>query len=369
MLKLQKFLKHHSIDELINKYSIIVKIHEEYPNLFQFKYNQIKSPLSKKIVQECRGIILDRQQDWKVICMTYSKFFNYGEPNASFIIWKKAKCIEKIDGSLIQLYYYRNKWHVATSGTPNGNANIELGNTTFKYLFWKVWNELNYSLPLNTNLCYAFELTTPYNKIVVQHKTNDIKLHGVRDINTLKELEYKDIAIKNNWDYAQEYPMTDIKSIIKISEKLNPMEAEGYVIVDNKFHRVKVKSPQYVALHHIKSQFSYKRLIEVIMSNESNEFLTYFPEYTELYEKTKYKLMKLIEKIEFIYNKIKHITDQKQFALKAVNYKNNFILFCVYKKRCIGVQFKERNKKIDNIKDCVYNLKSKYIVQMLNLGV
>ena len=100
-LAIQKYLQNNPIEKLIEDYDIQVKQHPKFPNLYLFKYNQIDSPFSESIVQEARGIILDKDNNWKVINMTYKKFFNYGEPEAAEINWHNARCLEKIDGSII----------------------------------------------------------------------------------------------------------------------------------------------------------------------------------------------------------------------------------------------------------------------------
>jgi len=70
------------------------------------------------IVRECRGIILDSKNGWQVVAFPYKKFFNHGEPFASEIDWTTAKIFEKIDGSLASVYWYDQKWHVASSSVP-----------------------------------------------------------------------------------------------------------------------------------------------------------------------------------------------------------------------------------------------------------
>lgn len=82
-------------------YSLIVKEDDDYILL---KYNQLESDLSNLIVQECRGIIL-RKSDLKVVCFPFKKFFNYHEPNAANIDWDGARVLDKIDGSLIKLWF------------------------------------------------------------------------------------------------------------------------------------------------------------------------------------------------------------------------------------------------------------------------
>ncbi len=61
----------------------------------------------------------------------------------------------------------------------------------------------------------------------------------------------------------------------------------GYVVVDAKFNRVKVKSPQYVCLSLMswkdKDGLNIRRMLEVVRVNEGEEFISYFPQWVPLY--------------------------------------------------------------------------------------
>ena len=355
MLKIQEYLRNNTIEDLKNEFSIIVKQHSEYQDLYLFKYSQIDSPMGEDIVQEARGIILDISLDWSVVCMTYKKFFNYGEGFAADINWNECKVLDKLDGSLIQMYWYAGKWQVATSGVPDALGEISGLNITFRKLFWNVWNELKYNLPVDKNMCYAFELCTPYNKVVVQHKNNSIILHGARNLLTLKEENHLEIALKNKWDFVSCYNMYNLEDIIQSCEEINPIDREGYVVVDNNFNRIKVKSPQYVALSHIKDGCSIRRIVEIIKTNEHEEFITYFPEFEKVYNLAKGLYENLIKELTNKYQELRHIENQKEFALEALKHKAS------------GVLFSMRNGKITTIKDGVNNIMTKNLVQILNI--
>ena len=75
----------------------------EYVSL---KYILAVSDLSNPIVQECRGIIVRKDDNGKYICVcrAMDKFFNWGESNAHSIEWDSAAIQEKIDGSLIKVW-------------------------------------------------------------------------------------------------------------------------------------------------------------------------------------------------------------------------------------------------------------------------
>jgi len=64
------------------------------------KYNQIESDFSEQIVRESRGVILDEENGYEVVCKAFDKFFNYGETLAADLDWNTVKIQEKVDGCL-----------------------------------------------------------------------------------------------------------------------------------------------------------------------------------------------------------------------------------------------------------------------------
>lgn len=315
MLHIQEYLKTNSPESLTEKYGIAVKRHAKYPNLVMFKYSMIESPMDEPIVQESRGLILDQNDNYKVICYTYKKFFNEGEGRAAKIDWKTARVLEKVDGSLCQLFYYDNAWQIASSGMPDAGGEVQGFGLSFAELFWKVWNELGYHLPESyKNYCFAFELMTPFNKIVVQHKKNRLVVHGCRNLDTLQEYDAKEFMFMN-WEFIKSFPLTSIEEVLATCEHIPAIEGEGYVIVDAEFNRIKVKTPQYVALAHIRDAMSTRRMLEIVRANESSEFLVYFPEYRGLYEKVVSSYDAFVKSVEENYEKHKNIETQKDFAM------------------------------------------------------
>lgn len=158
-----------TIENLLSQYAIKAVRHRTYQNLILFKYNQIESPFREPIVQSARGTILDELDNWRHVSRPFSKFFNYGEGLAATIDWSKARVLEKLDGSLVCLYFYAGKWHVQTSGTPDATGDVNGMGLTFADLFWQVFGELKLPLPSElpslvpaSDVTFLFELTTPY---------------------------------------------------------------------------------------------------------------------------------------------------------------------------------------------------------------
>ena len=374
MLELQKFLQTNKPEEMTAKYGVAVKRHPKYPNLVLFKYSQIESPMGEKIVQECRGIILDESKNWSVVSYPYNKFFNHGEGHAAPIDWASARVFEKVDGSLMTLYWYDNQWQVASSGSPDAGGEVYGTNISFKDLFWKVWNELGYKFPDGAwmDLCFMFELCTPYNKIVVQHTKNRIVFHGGRYLipEEYKELPYNGIlgmSMAHGWEVVKSYPLGNIDDVLKTLESIPPTEGEGYVVCDANFNRIKVKTPQYVALHHMRDGMGSRRMLELVRSNETEVFLNYFPEFKSMHAQVKEKYNALVAELQAAWDKVKDMdygeegsvdhqkSCRKEFALAIKNVPFNGVLFAL------------RNKQVESVKEGLRETHIKYLMEALKI--
>jgi hypothetical protein len=353
-LKVQQYLRSGKTpDDLKAEYGINHAEHKTYPNLILFKYSQLDSPLSEEIVQECRGLILDQNNNWDIVSFPYKKFFNVEEGHAAVLDMTSARFLEKLDGSIMTLYHYDNQWHVSSSGLPDasGEINTLLPGKTFADIFWDAWKQLGYVLPDSTQHNFMLEMMTPYNRIICRHAGSDIVLHGVRNRETLQEESPEPWAAKMGWKCVQSVNAGTLEQAIEAAKKLDPMQHEGYVVVDKHFNRVKIKSPQYVAFSHMKEGLasSARSLLEIVRNNESSEFLSYFPEFTDAYNKTKAVYLKAIDDIQAHYEQIKHIETQKDFAFEACKSKFSKTLFDLRANKVASVEESLRDANIKKL--------------------
>lgn len=339
-LEIQNFLRSHSgapiedtFQRLDSVYGITAKQHSRHPNLYLFKYSQISSPFSKKIVQECRGLILDKDDNWNVVCFPFTKFFNYGQPEAAIVDWSTVSVQEKLDGSMISTYNHKGKWWIATTGCPDGTNQVGDFNKTFEDLFWECFdNQKLNRRHLNPAFTYIWKLTSPINRVVVNYEISKITLIGVRVNATFQEITVS--QFNGLFPIVAEYPITSIEECLGAANKLNPLEHEGYVCVDLNFNRVKIKSPAYIALHHLRDNCSLSKMAEAIRAGEYQEFSIALDSYPEI----KAKFLEMVAKYEDIckwsvlsYTLIGWIKDQKAFALEAIKSPYSTILFQIRK--------------------------------------
>lgn len=315
-LAVQQFIEQHSNwEKLLQEKPYCMTISRDKMfgrNLVMLKYSQIDSDFKNEIVRECRGLILD-EDTFEPVCVPFFKFGNYGESYCPEIDWKSCWVGEKLDGSLIKIVRIGNDLLWSTNGTIDAfkaplAEQIGCLAKSFGELAWLAivdnWRAANGH---DRNVCvdpdvvngwlrnlleeghtYMFELTSPYNKVVVSWHETKLNFLGVRDNSTLQETYFSDHALNKIFNVPKVFPLKSIDDCVKAAEKLD-CNNEGFVVCDKNFNRVKVKSPTYVALHHMKNNniLSYARGIEIVRGNELDEVLTYFPEFAEHLQKIK----------------------------------------------------------------------------------
>jgi hypothetical protein len=300
-LKITEFIHaHHDWEARLAEAPYFIRVKRDGPYVL-LKYEQYASDFTSPLVRDCRGVIFDEEDSYRPVCVPFFKFGNYGEPYVPEIDWGTARVQEKIDGSLIKLWHDRGGWRTSTNSAIDArnaasqNAySEEFTGRTFYDLFWEAWENANGQLDrLDKGCTYLFELTSPLNRVIVRYRETGIWHIGTRDNSTLTEFE-TDIGVRK----PKEHPLRDLADVVAAAEKLSA-DGEGFVVVDGNYRRVKVKSPRYVMLAHLLAGVSTeKNILSLILRGEAEEFLTYFPEYTEDVDRMKRRFEDLIDDIE-----------------------------------------------------------------------
>ena len=324
-----------TLEALARDYAVRHTRHGAYPNLVLLKYDQINSPMDNPLVQECRGIVLDQSDDWRVAARAFDKFFNYGKPNAAPIDWATAHVQEKVDGSLIVFYHYGGQWQTATTGTPDASGPVHNGTVRFADLVWETAQNQHLKLrsPEHT---YLFELTGPLNRVVVAHGEARLTLLGIRHTQRGAWVPQDELGAYYAGDVAvvREFAFDSFEAILESFAHLDPLAQEGYVVVDGAGNRVKLKHPRYVALHLLKSQANPRAYVEVLRAGETPELLAYFPELQPDFAPIRDAYNALADALDGDYARIKESADQKAFAQEAAQSRCSAALFAIRAGHC-----------------------------------
>lgn len=358
-MELQAFLRGGgTVAELREKYAIEAKRHGQHPNLALFKYSQIDSPMGERIVQEARGVILDEADGWRCVSRSFDKFFNHGEGHAAPIDWSTARVQEKVDGSLCSLYWYGGRWHVATTGMADAAKGPFLARQSFAGMFWEAWAGEGPEEALG-GITFMFELTSPWNRIVVQHRDLGLTLLGARFASDGIWIPTSEAAhlLRNSFTgrVVAEHPLQSFDDITRTFSSISPLEQEGYVVVDGNFRRVKVKHPGYVALHHAKDGMSLRAFVEMARSKETSEVIVAFPEFKERLEEVRDAYEAMVAEVSADYERLCAIQGQKDFAIQAT------------KTRCSSALFQVRGGRVESVRRFLETVPADRMAEWLHL--
>ncbi len=286
---------HNCWEELLAAEPYYLKIKEDGPYVI-FNYDQLRSDFNNPIVQEARGIIF-RKGSWEnPVCWAFNKFGNYGEGWVKDIDWDTAFVTEKIDGSLMKVWW-DGEWKISTNGTIDA-FKAEIGdirmnsfgeyfiNTLLKYYN----NSTEFYGTLDEDKTYMFELVGPYNRVVIPYDEPELYFLGARNKYTGEEFSCSALEMgalsMGKFRRPKPYPLHSVNDCVKLAETFS-WDQEGFVACDAQFNRVKIKSPAYVMAHFARNNnvINRKHLIKIILTNEVEEFLCYASDYKEELEK------------------------------------------------------------------------------------
>lgn len=387
MLLVQKFLEIKSFGDLAKEHGVYASFSKSGKK-WSLNYDQIESKDDDLLSQECRGLILSSEDGksflsqaieingklsfdhicpgkTKILNFPMKRFFNYGQGACANIDWNDVDLSveSKMDGSLINLYFdpFLNFWCVATRSVPEADLLMDNGTYSFRLLFEKVLKETyNFSFKeltdkLNINCTYCFELTTIYNRIVVNYITNKITLLSIRDINTLQELKIDDLIVNSiGIPTVQKYSFTTIEELITLVSTFSPLEHEGVVVKDSNFNRVKIKNINYVMYNRARDVICNDRaFITLILNEKEDDFMEFLPpEFKARTIELSHKLGKFkIQLMEDFYDCLNNSSSKKEFALLIQQKKIwGAPLFSMFDKKCIDFKdyINQNKSKIDS---------------------
>lgn len=314
-------------DILKDEYKITVK--EEYPFAI-FNYG-IDCDFSNPIVQESRGIILDLD-NLEVVCWPFRKFGNYNESYADKIDWNTARVQDKIDGSIIKLWWNRmtGKWQFSTNGTINADTALanQMTQDTFLNVIRKADNycEIILRLPIfNKDYTFIFELVSPETQVVVKYPKPHLYHIGMRSNISGQEMD-SDIGIEK----PKEYKLKSLDDCVTAASELNKsddgqvhgVKKEGFVVVDGKWNRIKIKSPDYLMLHRMSSNanFSKERIIGMIRDRTVSvqDICEDFPNFAHYFKFYDFKIAELEYQVKVFCDLTDRIYEEYSHERKTV---------------------------------------------------
>ena len=337
-----------------------VKVRRE-GNLALFKYGP-KADFKDEIVRNCRGHIIDLDK-MEYVCRPFLKFGNFYEDYVPQIDWSSAEVQEKIDGSIVKLWYHDKAWRWSSNSVIFAeNCSLNGGDFT---MYWLIHDAENYKdIPfnnLNKEYTYVFELVSPYNRIVIDYPKTF--LYHIGTINNSTGQEYN---INIGIEQPKRYNIANcsLESVLQKAREFDTLH-EGFVVCDGNFNRIKVKTEEYLELHYsMTNKLGEKEALEILQANDEEAMhaiknnIDLAPDM--LYYEYKYAVLKkeishYISYAMALYQQVGH--DRKTFALSLDNSLYKIFAFKAIDNPTIGVSERLKDISIPLLKKLIDNIK------------
>lgn len=334
-----------ALEILTDTYGIKVSNFED--SLFVLNYDQINSKQkTNAIVKECRSLVVgltfvgDRNiPEFELVSRSMDRFFNHGEVPFPHKI-DKLEAHEKMDGSLVTLWFddwCTGDWAYRTRSMIMPELEINNWSRTWKDLI-EFSLGTKYPEYLNEEFSYILEVTGQENRVVVRYPDNKLAtLLAVRNNVTGTYLPASIVGTIANivgWDRPRCYKFKTIEEVEKAALALPNLE-EGYVMYKDGTPIGKCKNPAYVAAHHLRGEgLNPKRCLQLVCMGELEEYISVFPEDTDMLEPYRTLLDSTIGTIESEYKRMKHLESQKHFAAIATQH---LFSSCLFQMRSKGI--------------------------------
>lgn len=344
------FLKANSLDVLKSEYSIKVK---EYPDqgLIVLNYNTIRTKKSL-VGNECRGLILST--DYNVISRAFDRFYNYNECDGALRNNDECYAIEKIDGSLIKIYYFNGIWHVSTRGSAFAEYTVAHTNTSYKQAVFEALSciktgdvidkraEVKFQKfcrggGMNIRYSYILELTGKSNRIITVYNPYKYELWflGIRRNDLVGEyIKVDTVNIPDEFLRPRQFTFTNIKECIEQAKNLQNLQ-EGFVVYNQTTGEplLKVKSPTYVIAHNSVTNITDRDICKMMVNGEWTEFVAYFPQHKQKFDEFSEAMHKYFDTAQTEYEELREtmksnhdfgvFTNKKWKRLAILTFKNN----------------------------------------------
>lgn len=210
------------------------------------------------ITMACRGLVTDDKGN--IVAKGFPKFFNMEEekhtPTNEFEVF------EKLDGSLILVFWYEGQMIVASRGSFTSPYALEA-----RRILDTKYPEFE-KLPIKRHLShfqltYCFELIG-FEQIVVSYATTDLIMTGKFRNDVL--LGWMDLPVfpLGGVSVVKKFDGLDWKNI----KQLNWQNAEGFVVRFSNGQRCKIKFDDYVKLHRQMTNLSTRGIWEALSAGE-----------------------------------------------------------------------------------------------------
>ncbi len=244
------------LTQRINMWYIIKTKHPTLP-LYIYNYTDKTQYEKKRNEHTITHRWLIKDEKWNIIARSFNKIFNYEELSKTkltkmfhisdmwWYYWSNITIKEKLDWSMLIVFYYEWQWITATRWSFTSEQAIE---------WMKILKENNYFDYMSVDDTYIFEVIYPENRIIVNYwDERRCVLLWVFDKDN-KRIGLSDYD-REVFDIPKTYWICDIFNIDKTKEWESAWQEWFVCWVDDVLFKIKFED--YIRLH--KDKFNYSR--------------------------------------------------------------------------------------------------------------
>lgn len=305
-----------NFDESKSKLEELGLIVKEYDNLYLVKYEKNKSNMEHEDVRKCRGIILEKDTN-RLVCVPPPKSVDTNYYHQKYMNNESNDVVieEFYDGTMINVFRHNNTNYISTRSCLGAHC---------KYLSIKTFNTLfseciDFSVfdKLKEGHSYSFLLQHPDNKIVkTYNKPTSILVMTTRinennSIQILTQDETK--TLLDECGVSLNTPkIFNIDTMDNIYSEIDNLEEtdQGFVLKyyeNGNDNRAKIRNLRYNEIRLLRGNNSNKMYMyfELRKQRDVVEYLEYFPEDKELFDKFRNELYAFTQNLFNYYQELK----------------------------------------------------------------
>jgi RNA ligase len=261
-----------------------------------------------------RGLILD-VTNGRVIATPFPKFFNVGERDQT-VPALQFETFEKLDGSLIIIFFHAGEWRCATKGSFRSEQAAWARD-------WIARHDLSH---LDKSATYLAEAIYPENRIVIHYDHEGLFLLAAYDGAGI-ELSYDaltGVAERLGWPLARRHHFESVADLIAHTGAL-PATEEGYVLRFENGLRLKVKGEEYRRIHALISRCTPLAMWEAMQAGDNLVAIRrdlpeeFWPDFDQIITALGDRIERILRRVEEEATKVASWSD-KELGLKLSTY-------------------------------------------------
>lgn len=320
--------------DIAAKYDLEVQTHPKFPHLRWFG-NQNCSNMHDPLVRQCRGLVLDSNDNWNVVARPLDHIPEWTEVGAPKISWKdpsKNRVLDKIDGRSCYLYYY-DGWYVGSNRNVDASEIIPGIGKTLADVFWTTMMDTkSYTTPPRSfsGCTFTWEITGKYLTRVAYKSVegigggNRLTLTGVRLNSSGEETDPSLFASQGIRPYHAAYEdptvFNNFKQILDAVIDCGLGYSEGVVVVDEKWNRVAVTHPEYNASRQLREQLSLEWLVNNTRARSHTNIYQFAPDWIPLQAMLARSYADLVQRVAKAREDLKSCSSDQAFVEAANRY-------------------------------------------------